>query len=284
LSALIFLFSFVPYSMEFFTEWLLVQGGLLYLVLGAVAGVMAGLLGVGGGLIIVPVLIWIFRGKGFDEALVAHLAIGTSLATIVATSISSIIAHQRHQAIRWRLVAALTPGLLIGAWLGSAIADGLPTPVLQRVYACFAIMVGVRMLMRAHAEGRWELPGWPGMGVAGGIIGAVSAVVGIGGGTMTVPFLNGCRFDMRQSVATSSACGLPIALAGALGFVVFGWGDNSLPMGSFGYVYGPAAVMVVAASILFAPLGARLAHRMPVANLKRFFALLLFVVGIQMWF
>lgn len=270
--------------MEFLNEWLLLQGGFLYLLLGAVAGVAAGLLGVGGGLIIVPVLVWIFRGKGFDEALVVHLAIGTSLATIVATSVSSIIAHHRRRAVRWRLVAVLTPGLLAGAWLGSAIADALPTPVLQRTYACFAIMVGVRMLTRAHAEGHWELPGWPGMGVAGGIIGTVSAVVGIGGGTMTVPFLNGCRVDMRQAVATSSACGLPIALAGALGFIIFGWKMDGLPVGSFGYVYGPAALSVVTASILFAPLGAWLAHRIPVATLKRFFALLLLGVGIKMLF
>jgi uncharacterized membrane protein YfcA len=268
--------------MEYLNDWLLLQGPLGYLLLGVAAGVAAGLLGVGGGLIIVPVLIWIFRGKGFDDALVVHLAIGTSLATIVATSVSSIIAHHRRGAVRWRLVALLTPGLLLGAWLGALIAGVLPTITLQRIYACFAIIVGFRMLLKAHAEGRWELPGWPGMGLAGSLIGTVSAIVGIGGGTMTVPFLNGCRIDMRQAVATSSACGLPIALAGALGFIIFGWELDSLPAASFGYVYWPAAAGILITSILFAPLGAWLAHRVPVVGLKRIFALLLFVVGTKM--
>lgn len=268
--------------MEYLNDWLLLQGPLGYLLLGVAAGVAAGLLGVGGGLIIVPVLIWIFRGKGFDDALVVHLAVGTSLATIVATSISSIIAHHRRGAVRWRLVAQLSPGLLIGAWLGAVIAGMLPTIALQRIYACFVIFVGIRMLLKAHAEGRWELPGWPGMGMAGGLIGAVSAIVGIGGGTMTVPFLNGCRLDMRQAVATSSACGLPIALAGALGFVIFGWDLNNLPSASLGYVYWPAALGILITSILFAPLGARLAHQVPVVGLKRAFALLLLVVGAKM--
>jgi uncharacterized membrane protein YfcA len=268
--------------MEPILGWLLIQEMPAYLLLGAVAGVAAGMLGVGGGLVIVPVLLGLFRAKGFDEALVAHLAVGTSLATIVATSISSIIAHQRRRAIRWPLVGYLLPGMILGAWLGSAIAGLLPTVALQRIYACFAILVGVRMLRGAQVEGRWALPGWPGMGLAGGLIGMVSAIVGIGGGTMTVPFLNGCRVHMRQAVATSSACGLPIALAGTLGFVVIGWGVEGLPDGCVGFLYGPALVGIVASSVLFAPVGAWLAHRVPVAVLKRVFALLLLLLGAKL--
>lgn len=268
--------------MEFFTDWLLIQEMPAYLLLGAVAGVAAGMLGVGGGLVIVPALIGLFRVKGFDEGLVAHLAVGTSLATIVATSISSIVAHHRRGAVRWPLVGYLLPGMILGAWLGSAVAGVLPTVALQRIYACFAILVGVRMLMRVHAQGRRNLPGWPGMGLAGGLIGAVSAIVGIGGGTLTVPFLNGCRVDIRQAVATSSACGLPIALAGAMGFLIIGWDLKGLPEGSAGYLYGPALVGIVASSVLFAPIGAWLAHWVPISVLKRVFALLLLLLGAKM--
>jgi uncharacterized membrane protein YfcA len=254
----------------------------VYLLTGGVAGLFAGLLGVGGGLIIVPALIWLFHGNGFHPSLIVHLAVGTSLATIIVTSISSIRAHHRRGAVRWPLVAQLTPGIVVGAWLGAAVADLLPTLWLQRVFAAFVILVGLQMLLGARAEAHRELPGNAGMITAGSLIGLISAIVGIGGGSLTVPFLNWCSVDMRSAVATSAACGLPIAVAGTLGFVVAGWGEQLLPAGSSGFVYWPAFVAVSVASFLLAPLGARLAHSLPLAALKRVFAALLFVVGIRM--
>ncbi len=255
---------------------------LLYLALGAFAGVMAGLLGVGGGLIIVPVLAWIFHGQLINDAIVMHLAIGTSLATIVVTSLSSVRAHHRHGAVLWPAVWQLTPGIVIGAWVGAAIADTLPSAALSKIFAVFVLMVSAQMAFGAKPAPHRELPGTAGMTLAGGVIGVVSAIVGIGGGSLTVPFLNWCNISIRQAVATSAACGLPIALAGTLGFIVTGLNKPDLPAWSLGYVYGPALISVAIVSMLTAPLGAKLAHTLPTDLLKKVFAIFLAVIGARM--
>jgi uncharacterized membrane protein YfcA len=256
----------------------------IFLVLGAVAGTLAGLLGIGGGLIIVPVLLWLFLHKGMDPSVVVHLAVGTSLATIVVTSVASILAHNRRGAVQWRLVARLAPGIVLGAWAGAALADLLPSLWLQRVFGCFAIAVGLQMAFGLQVRAHRSLPGTGGMMAAGCVIGAVSAVVGIGGGSMTVPFLHWNSVNIRNAVATSAACGLPIALAGAAGFLVAGWNEQALPAGSTGYLFWPALPGIVAASVLMAPVGARLAHTLPLIALKRIFALLLLAVGGKLLF
>ena len=255
---------------------------LFYLTLGLFAGVMAGLLGVGGGLIIVPTLAWIFHHQQVDDAIVMHLAIGTSLATIVVTSISSVRAHHRRGAVLWPIFWRLTPGIVVGAWLGAAIADALPSAVLSKVFAVFVLTVAAQMGFGAKPAPHRELPGTTGMLTAGGVIGAVSAIVGIGGGSLTVPFLSWCNTAIRQAVATSSACGLPIALAGALGFVVTGLNAAGRPDWSLGYVYGPALVGITLTSMLSAPLGAKLAHTLPTEMLKKVFAAFLTLVGVKM--
>lgn len=256
-----------------------------YLLLGGIAGVLAGLLGVGGGLVIVPVLAWLFYRSGISPEVVMHLAIGTSLATIVLTSISSVWAHHRRGAVLWSVFRQLTPGILLGAGLGAALADRLPSDSLRLIFGLFELGVALQMGLNLKPSPHRSLPGPWGLSAAGSVIGLVSAVVGIGGGTLTVPFLQWCNVTMRQAVATSSACGLPIAFGGALGFVITGWGTPMLPSLSSGYLYWPAFFGIVAASTLFAPVGARLAHRLPGATLKRFFALLLALLGLRMlWF
>lgn len=259
-----------------------VSAWLAYAGVGAFAGLLAGLFGVGGGLVIVPVLALLFARSGFAPELIMHLAIGTSLATIVLTSLSSVYAHHRRGAVQWPLVGQLAPGILLGAWLGAALADQLASEWLQVIFGVFELLVALQMGLNLRVSPHRGLPGRVGMGMAGGIIGTLSALVGIGGGTMTVPFLHWCNVAMRHAVATSAACGLPIALAGTAGYIVSGWETPGLPPLSSGYLYWPAFAGIVLASVLFAPLGARLAHSLPSGHLKRVFALFLALLGGRM--
>jgi hypothetical protein len=213
---------------------------------------------------------------------IRHLAIGTSLATIVLTSLSSVWAHHRHGAVRWTAFGAMAPGIVLGALLGAMLAERVPGGNLRVIFGLFELVVALQMGLNLRPAPHRQLPGRLGMGVAGGVIGTVSALVGIGGGTMTVPFLLWCNVPMRQAVATAAACGLPIAVAGAAGFVAAGWEKAALPPGSSGYLYWPAFLGIVAASMLFAPLGARLAHRLPAVLLKRFFAVFLALLALRM--
>lgn len=255
-----------------------------YLLVGGIAGLLAGMLGVGGGLVIVPVLLYLFTLQGFDAGVVMHLAIGTSLATIVLTSLSSIRAHQQRGAVLWPVVGQLTPGIVIGAWLGAAVAHLLPSAALRTLFGLFELLVAAQMALALTPAPHRQLPGRVATAGVGTLIGSVSAIVGIGGGTLTVPFLTWCNVAMRRAVATSAACGLPIALAGAIAFVVTGWRQPALPFASSGYLHWPALLGIAFTSMLFAPLGARLAHTLPVRTLKRFFALFLALVGLRMVF
>lgn len=253
-----------------------------YLLLGMVAGLLAGMLGVGGGLVIVPVLVLLFGWADMTPSIIMHLALGTSLATIVVTSISSTWAHHRFGAVLWPVCLRLTPGIVLGAWLGAAFADQLSSDGLQRIFGIFELLVALQMGLALQPAAHRQLPGPAVMGLAGGVTGAVSAIVGIGGGTLTVPFLHWCNVSIRNAVATSAACGLPIALSGALGYLVTGWGNPGLPAWSSGYLYWPAFAAIMITSLLFAPLGAHLAHRLPATRLKQLFALFLTVVGAAM--
>ena len=253
-----------------------------YLGTGVVAGVMAGLFGVGGGVVVVPALVWVFAEAGFVAQWIFHLAVGTSLATLVGTGSVSAWSHHRRGAVRWDLVRLLVPWIVIGAWIGSAIAGLLDEVWLRRIFGCFLLFVGVRMLWPGTQGAVRRLPGSVGIGMVGTGIGALSALLGIGGGTLTVPFLGRGGVDMRRAVATSSACGPPIALAGALGFIVVGWGREELPIGSTGFVYWPAVAGILLASAPAAPFGARLAHSRPLPVLKRVFGVLVLVLGTKL--
>ena len=260
----------------------LLQGLPLYLLLGAVAGLLAGLLGVGGGLIIVPALLAIFSSQSLPAEQLMHLALGTSLASIVFTSLSSVYAHQQHKAIVWQAFWQLTPGILLGSYLGGWLASQLSSDFLRPVFALFEISVGLYMLSGYQIHSHKTSAGIAEQTLGGSIIGAISAIVGIGGGTMTVPFLLWQGQSIHRAIATSAACGLPIAIAGSLSYLVNGW-SAQIPAAA-GYIYLPALLGIIISSMLFAPLGARLAHRLPVLQLKRIFALLLLLIGLRLLF
>ena len=255
---------------------------LLYLLAGAVAGLLAGLLGVGGGIVIVPMLTFLFTAQHFPAAHILHLALGTSLATIVFTSIASFRAHHDRGAVNWGVVRGISPGIVAGTFSGTWVAAQLSTRFLRGFFVCFLLYVALQMLLNIRPKPSRNLPGWPGLCGAGSVIGGVSSLVGIGGGSMSVPFLVWCNMTMHNAIGTSAAIGFPIAIAGAAGYVVNGLGVSSLPPYSFGFVNLPAMVGISAASFLTAPLGARLSHSLPVTPLKRIFACLLIVTGIKM--
>lgn len=256
-----------------------------YIGLGVVAGFAAGLLGVGGGLIIVPVLILIFQSNNFADEVIVHMAIGTSLASIVFTSISSIYAHHfHHKAVRWDIVKRLTPGIIIGALLGAVIADFISAKILKNFFGFFELVVSVQMALNIKPHAARTLPKLIGVTLAGTGIGVISSIVGIGGGTLTAPFLTWCNIKIQKAVATSSACGLPIAIAGCTGFIITGWNEMHLPTYTLGYVYWPALLSIVISSMLVAPIGAWLAHRLSAEKLKQSFSLVLFLLGLKMLF
>lgn len=252
---------------------------LLYPVLGIFAGLTAGLLGVGGGIIIVPVLIYAFTALGFSSEVLTHMAVGTSLATIIVTSIGSVYQHHKKAAVLWPVLLWFALGLVCGALFGAKIADLLRGRVLQILFGGFALIIAYQMVMGLKPKPSRGLPGPVGLSIAGIIIGAISAIFGIGGGSLSVPFFSWCNMKMQDAVGTSSAAGMPIAIAGALGFVWTGWQHPALPAYSLGYVYLPALVGIAVTSVIFAQVGARLAHRLPAATLKKIFAVLLAVVG-----
>lgn len=252
------------------------------LLLGAVAGFCAGLFGIGGGLIVVPALAYLLQAQMPAGAPLMQIAVGTSLATIIPTALSSLSAHHRRGAVLWPVCLRLIPGLTLGAALGSGIADNISSNAMRYLFAVFMFAVALQMASGRNPAGRRDLPGPAGMSVAGGVIGVLSALVGIGGGTLTTPFLLWCRTGIRQAIATSAACGLPIAIAGTAGYLLAGINESGLPPGSSGYIYWPAVIAITATSILTAPLGARLTHALPVTQLRRLFAALLALVALRL--
>ncbi len=250
--------------------------------LGLVVGFVAGLLGVGGGLIIVPVLIMLLHDQGLAAGMEPQLALGTSLASILFTSVSSVRAHHRRGAVEWPLVGRIAPGIVLGTLGGAALAAQMSATLLKVFFVVFLFYAAVQMWLDFKPAPHRGLPGRIGTSLAGGVIGLVSSWVGIGGGTLSVPFMLWHNVPLHRAIATSAAIGFPIALAGAAGYVLGGWTVGGLPAGSLGFVYLPALAGIVLGSVLTAPLGARTAHRLPVRPLKRVFALLLLTLALRM--
>lgn len=253
-----------------------------YVGLGLAAGFVAGLLGVGGGLIIVPVLIFLLQAQGIGTGLEPQLALGTSLASILFTSASSVRAHHRHGAVDWALVRRIAPGIVAGTLVGALVAAQVPGSVLKGFFVLFLSYAALQMWLEFRPAPHRELPDAGGTTLAGGVIGAVSSWVGIGGGTLSVPFMLWHNVGLHRAIATSAAIGFPIAAAGAAGYLVGGQGVAGLPAGSAGFVYLPALAGIVVGSVVTAPLGARAAHRLAVRPLKRVFALLLMALAVRM--
>lgn len=254
----------------------------LYALAGAVAGILAGLLGVGGGIVIVPVLLVLFTKQGLPPDFIMQMALGTSLASIMFTSVSSMRAHHRHGAVRWNIVLAIAPGIILGTLAGSYVASVLSTAFLKGFFVCFLYYVATQMFLNFKPKPTRAVPGRTGIFGVGGFIGLISALVGIGGGTLSVPFMTWCNVPLHQAVGTSAAIGFPIALAGTVGFVFNGLGRTGLPTETLGFIYLPALVGLVVMSMLTAPTGARIAHKLPVPQLKRAFAVFLYCMATKM--
>lgn len=260
---------------------------LVYLSVGVIGGILAGLLGVGGGLVIVPALNFAFEGLLQPEqfSYIQHMALGTSLASICFTSISSLRAHHKRGAVNWTIVRNIALGVVLGTFFGAGLAAKLSATFLKGFFVVFLYYVGTQMLLDIKPKAHAALPGMAGMTGVGLVIGVVSALVGIGGGTLSVPFMLFCGMAMHNAVGTSAAIGFPIAVGGTLGFMAFGPASGAgvnIPEPSWGYVYLPALAGVAAMSILTAPLGAKIAHALPVARLKKIFAIFLYLIATRM--
>ena len=259
-----------------------VQWILAYLALGAVVGFFAGLLGVGGGGIMVPALTTMFAMQGLPFEHLVHVSLATSMAAIVITSISSLRAHHKHGAIQWSIVKGITPGILLGTFGAALIAAYIPSLPLAIFFVVFMAYVSGQMWLNIKPQPSRQLPGPLGLSGVGLVIGGVSALVAIGGGSLSVPFMTWCNVKIQQAIATSAAIGLPIAVAGTIGYLISGWQVEGLPKYTVGFIYLPAVLAISVVSTFTAPIGAQLAHKLPVATLKKLFALLLIGLSVKM--
>lgn len=255
---------------------------LTYIGLGVAAGLLAGLLGVGGGIVIVPMLTFTFALQGLPQEHIQHLALGTSLATIIFTSVASLRAHHARGAVNWPVVRQITPGILCGTLSGSWFAAALSGDFLRVFFIIFTFFVAWQMLSSRLPKASRQVPGFLGLFGTGSVIGGISSLVGIGGGSMSVPFLIWCNQNARVAIGTSAAIGFPIALSGAAGFLLNGLKVSGLPPHSLGFIYLPALAGIAVTSYLTAPLGAKLAHNLPIPKLKKGFAILLIATGCKM--
>jgi uncharacterized membrane protein YfcA len=252
-------------------------------MLGLCTGFLAGLLGIGGGMMMVPFITIILSGRGVGPDLAVKMAIATSMATIIFTSISSVRAHHKRGAVRWDLVKGLAPGIILGGAVASlGVFAILKGAWLALFFAAFVSFSATQMFLDKKPAPTRQVPSTGGLIGAGGVIGFLSGLVGAGGGFVSVPFMTWCNVAIHNAVATSAALGFPIALANVLGYVISGLGLHNLPPHSFGYIWLPALGIIATCSVLTAPSGARAAHKLPVKPLKRVFASILYVLAAYM--
>ena len=258
-------------------EWVM-----LFLLLGLFVGVMAGLLGIGGGAIMVPILTSLFLLQGVPAEKVVHLALGTSMASIVATSFASLRAHHARGGVIWDIVKRMTPGIILGTFCATFLASYISSFYLAVFFALFMAFVAAQMFINKKPKPGRELPGNAGLLAVGSGIGAISALVSIGGGSLMVPYLTRQNVDIKKAIGTSAAIGLPLSITGTLGYLINGWAHSSPENYTFGFIYLPAVILISVAGFFTAPLGAKLAHKLPVTVLKKCFGLLLILLSVKM--
>ena len=257
---------------------------LALLAIGSFIGFMAGLLGVGGGMMLVPFMIFIFEFNHFPPDLIMKMALATSLTTILFTSISSVRAHHKKGAVNWSIAKPMAVGAFLGTFIGANFAGAMKSEWLTTFFAVFVGFSALQMLRNKKPKPSRDVPGKLGLGAAGSVVGFISSLVGAGGGFITTPFLVWCNVAMHQAIGIAAALGLPIAAGGLVGYVIAGWGQEGLPAGSIGFIYLPALFATAAATVITAPMGARTAHRLPVSTLKRVFAYMLLTLAVvMMW-
>jgi uncharacterized membrane protein YfcA len=255
---------------------------LAYLMIGIVVGFIAGLLGIGGGAVMVSMLVFVFTAQGILTQHVLHMALATAMATIIFTSLSSMRAHHAHGAVDWNITRMMAPGMLAGSFTAALIAGLIPTRPLAAMFTALMFYAATQILFDLRPKTTRQLPGPAGVFAAGSLIGAVSSLLAAGGAFLSIPFLAWCNVPIRRAIGTAAANGFPIAIAGTAGYILQGWRMEALPAGSLGYVYLPALALVAVASMTTAPLGARLAHRLPVKRLRMVLALMLYAVAIRL--
>ena len=254
------------------------------LILGCATGFLAGLLGIGGGMVLVPLLTLLLTAQGFSSTSIIKIAVATSLATICFTSLSSVRAHHRRGMVRWDVVKLLAPGIVVGSLIGPMLAKQMSAQLMTLLFAVFVTFSATQMFIDKKPKPTRQLPPGIGMFGTGSVIGILSALVGAGGGFVSVPFMTWCNVKIHNAVATSAALGFPIALAGTVGYIIAGWDLTAQPPGTFGFIYVPALVIISVASVITAPLGARAAHALDVKQLKRAFAAMLYLLAIYMFY
>ncbi len=258
----------------------------MYLLTGCLVGFLAGLLGIGGGSVMVPILSMTFVSRGYSTDHVVHMALATSMATIIPGAFMSARTHNQHQAVEWDVLKRMVPGILTGTFFGAVIAHFSSTAFLKSFFVGFICVLAFQLLFdlgsKITVRQSSRLPGAVGLFVFGAVMGVVSSFAGIGGAILSIGFLTWCGLTMHRAIGTAAAIGVPLAIAGTVGFIVTGLTDKSLPAWSIGYVYLPAFAAIAVTSMLFAPIGARLAHRLPVKTLKKIFVLMLLALAIKM--
>ena len=253
-----------------------------YVAIGAAVGFFAGMLGIGGGAIMVPLLVILFDAQGLPKSHILHLAVGTGMATILFTSVASVRAHASRGAIRWDIARNITPGILLGGLVGSWIASFIPPLLFAALFTAVIYIAATNLLIDRKPKPSREAPGFAGMSVFGFVVSAASAFAAIGGAFLTVPFMLWCNVPMLQAIGTAAVIGFPIALSGTVGFIATGLRETGLPPYTVGFVYLPALAGIVVTSMLMAPVGAAAAHRLPTVWLKRIFAVLFYVMATKM--
>ncbi|MDH2916325.1 MAG: sulfite exporter TauE/SafE family protein [Gallionella sp.] len=255
---------------------------LAYLVLGAVAGFLGGMFGIGGGTLLVPVLLWLFEAQGLSVEHTMHLALGTGMAVILFTSLASLRKHHQHNAVDWKIVRHITPGILLGTALGAASAALVSPRFLIVFFASFVSFAAAQILLDIKPHAERNLPSVTGVRLFGMFAGWISSLVSIGGGTVVIPFLIWCNVPLRRAIGTASAIGFPIAVGGTMGYILIGVHIGALPSPHLGFVYLPALLWTAIASVITAPIGAKTAHRVNVKLLRKLFAVLLLALATKL--